>query len=210
MPVPDALNVEINDPQDYIFVSKKNYARKQNIQNGQGDQLTQLIGRPGPITGIVLSLVDMISTLFIKFMLLLLQVATIAFEWVNNLIFGNFNGLIPSALQKGTVISLKWFRYAITVLLPPFGVFLSKGIYGWFNILVCLVLTYINYLLGIVYAFVITMRNRYADQYEDQQIRKALANNPLEEQKADINALIGMAGFLTIIFGSIFLMLRLF
>jgi hypothetical protein len=67
-----------------------------------------------------------------------------------------------------------------------------------------------NYLLGIVYAFVITMRNRYADQYEDQQMIKALAANPPEQQIADINALIGTVGFVVIILGSIFLMLKFF
>jgi len=199
MPQPDPFNIEAIDPEDYIFVSKKNWARKKNIQDGQADQITQLVGRPGPITGIILSAVDAVTTLFIKFMVLLLQISTIAFDWVNNLIFGNFNGIIPSSLKKGTVISLKWFRYAMTVLMPPFGIFLSKGIYGWFNILVCILLTYINYLVGIVYAFVITMRNRYADQYEDQQMIKALAANPPAQQTADINALISTIGFVVII-----------
>lgn len=210
MPQPDPFNLKASDPNDYIFVSKKNWARKKNIQDGQGDQITQLVGRPGPITGIMLSAVDAVTTLFIKLMVLLLQISTIAFDWVNNMIFGNFSSIIPTSLKKGTVISLKWFRYAMTVLMPPFGVFLSKGVYGWFNILVCIVLTYMNYLLGIVYAFVITMRNRYADQYEDQQMIKALAANPPEQQIADINALIGTVGFVVIILGSIFLMLKFF
>ena len=73
-----------------------------------------------------------------------------------------------------------------------------------------MILTYINYLVGIVYAFVITMRNRYADQYEDQQMIKALAANPPAQQTADINALISTIGFVVIILGSIFLMLRMF
>jgi len=210
MPQPDPFNIEANDPEDYVYVSKKNWARKKNIQDGQGDQLTQLIGRPGPITGVILSIVDALSTLFIKFTLLLLQISTISFSWVNNLIFGNFRGIIPSSVKKGKVISLKWFRYAITVILPPFGVFLSKGIYGWFNVLVCLILTYLNYVVGIIYAFVITMRNRYADQHEDEQIRQALKINPLEEQTADVNALLSTIGFCVIILGSIFLMLRMF
>lgn len=210
MPQPDPFNIEFNDPDDYIFVSKKNWARKKNIQDGDADKLTQLVGRPGPLTGIILSIVDALTTLFIKFIVLLLQISTIAFDWVNNLIFGNFNGIIPSSIKKGKVISLKWFRYAMTVLMPPFGVFLSKGLYGWFNILVCIVLTYINYIVGIIYAFVITMRNRYADQYEDQEMRKALAANPPQQQSADANALFGTLVFVTIILGSIFLMLRIF
>ena len=205
---PNDLTTE--DPDDYIFVSNKNYFRKQQVQNGNGDVLQQAIGRPGPITGIVLSALDAITGLIIKFALLLLQISSLAFDFTYNLIFGNFNGIIPSSLKKGKVISMKWFRYLMTVLLPPFGVFLNKGIYGWFNILICMILTYINYLLGIVYAIVITMRNRYADQYEDKQMTIAISNNPPEEVKADLNALVGSLVFIIILFGTIGFMLHQF
>lgn len=210
MPAPDPFNIETNDPNDYMYVSKRNYARKYNIQNGQSDQLTKLIGRPGPITGIMLSLVDALSSLFIRFMVLLLRISTLAFDWVNNYLFGNFLGLIPNTLKRGYVCSYKWFRYIMLVLVPPFGIFLSKGVYGWFSILVCCVLCYINYIVGIVYAIVITMRNRYADQYENQELKKAMANNPPSEAIADANALFGTIGFSVVILGAIFLMLRLF
>lgn len=206
----DRLNVSTSDPSDFIFVSKKNYQRKKQVQDGQTDQLTKLVGRPGPITGILLSILDAITTFFIRLVLLLAQISTIAFDWVMNLIFGNFSAIIPNAIKKGKVISLKWFRYAMTIMMPPFGVFLNKGIYGWFNILVCGVLTYIHFLIGIIYAFVITMRNRYADQYEDNAIIDALANNPPAEATADVNALIGSVGFSIIILGSIMFMLHYF
>jgi hypothetical protein len=103
----DTLNISANDPSDYIFVSKKNWARKRKIQDGDADQLTKLVGRPGPITGIILSIVDAITTLFIKFLLLLLQISTIAFDWVMNLIFVNFSAIIHNEIKKGKVISLK-------------------------------------------------------------------------------------------------------
>lgn len=205
---PDDITTE--DPDDYIFVSNKNYFRKQQVQNGNGNILQQAIGRPGIITGLVLSIIDMLMNFIIRFSLLLLQISSLAYDFTYNLIFGNFNGIIPSALKKGKVISMKWFRYAITVMMPPFGVFLNKGIYGWFNILVCMILTYIHYLIGIVYAIVITMRNRYADQYEDKQMEVALANNPPLEAQADINALVGSLVFVLILFGSIGFMLHQF
>ena len=205
---PDDITTE--DPDDYIFVSNKNYFRKQQVQNGNGNILQQAIGRPGIITGLVLSIIDMLMNFIIRFSLLLLQISSLAYDFTYNLIFGNFNGIIPSALKKGKVISMKWFRYAITVMMPPFGVFLNKGIYGWFNILVCIILTYIHYLIGIVYAIVITMINRYADQYEDKQMEIALANNPPLEAQADINALVGSLVFVLILFGSIGFMLHQF
>lgn len=205
---PDDLTTQ--DPDDYIFVSNKNYYRKQQAQSGNGNILQQAIGRPGPITGIVLSAIDAITGLIIKFSLLLLQISSLAFDFTYNLIFGNFNGIIPSSIKQGKVVSMKWFRYAMTVMMPPFGVFLNKGIYGWFNILICIILTYIHYLFGIVYAIVITMRNRYADQYEDKQMEIALANNPPEQVKADINALMGSLAFVIIFFGTIGFMLHQF
>lgn len=198
------------DPDNYIFVSNKNYYRKQQVQNGNSNILQQAIGRPGPITGIVLSALDAIIGLIIRFSLLLLQISSLAYDFTYNIIFGNFNGIIPSSIKQGKVVSMKWFRYIMTLLLPPFGVFLNKGIYGWFNILVCMILTYIHYLLGIIYAIVITIRNRYADQYEDKQMEIALANNPPAQAQADINALIGSLAFVFILFGAIGFMLHQF
>jgi uncharacterized membrane protein YqaE (UPF0057 family) len=205
---PDDLKTK--DPDDYIYVSNKNYYRKQQIQSGNGNTIQEAVSRPGPITGIILSIIDAIMNFIIRFSLLLLQISSLAFDFTYNLIFGNFIGIIPSALKKGKVFSLKWFRYAMTVMMPPFGVFLSKGAYGWFNILVCMLLTYINYLIGIIYAIVITMRNRYADQYEDRQMIIALANNPPEEANADMSALLGSLAFVLIIFGAIGFMLHQF
>ena len=210
MPDKDSLNLSASSPDDYMFVSKKNWERKEKIQNGDVDTLTRLVGRPGPVTGIVLSLVDMASTFCIRILLILLQITSIAFGWVNNLIFGNLKGIIPNEIKKGAVVSLKWFRYAMTILMPPAGVFLSKGIYGWFNIIVCIVITYINFIAGIIYAFVITMRNRYADQYEDNAYISAIKAYPLSESTADLNALFSTIGFTLIILGSIGFMLHFF
>ena len=90
---------------------------------------------------------------------------------------------------------MKFFRYTMTVIMPPFGVMLGKGLYGWFNIFVCMLITYVNFLAGIIYAFVITSRNRYADQYEAQQIQSSLIDNPVDEAASDINALLSSTGF---------------
>jgi len=211
MPSPDnSLNISTDDPDDYMYVSKKNWARKKQLQDGNGDQLTKLVGRPGPLTGIVLSVFDMISTFFIRITVILLQITSISFDWMNNLIFSNLKGLIPNEVTKGAVISLKWFRYALTIMMPPMGVFLSKGIYGWFNIIVCTILTYINFLVGMIYAFVITMRNRYADQFEEHSYARAIINNPIEDSTADINLFIYTICFILLIAFVIFLMLYYF
>jgi uncharacterized membrane protein YqaE (UPF0057 family) len=186
------------DLKDYLYVSKKHLKRKQNILD-KNDKLSNLAGRPGPITGIILSLFDIVVTLFLKLTFNLLRISTYAFEWVNNITFGNFAGIIPSSLKKGKVISMKFFRYIMTVLMPPFGVLLSKGLYGWFNVIVCMIITYINFLAGIVYAFVITSRNRYADQYEEREIAKDLSENPDSLAVSDAKALMSSLGFVLLL-----------
>ena len=179
---------------DYIYVSNKNFQRRKRVENGN-DQLGSLIGKPGPISEFVLSIFDVVVTLFLKLVFKLFTISSYAFAWVNNIIFGAFDGIIPSSLKRGKVISMKFFRYTMTVIMPPFGVMLSKGLYGWFNIFVCMLITYVNFLAGIIYAFVITSRNRYADQYEARQIDISLLDNPAEEAAADINALLSSTGF---------------
>ena len=129
-----------------------------------------------------------------------------------NMFYANFHGIIPSSLTGGAVISMRFFRYLFTVLMPPFGILLSKGVYGWFSILVCIIITYVNYMAGIVYAFVLTSRNRYADQYEAKNIKDALAqtdNETLEEAIEDSTALFGTCGF-TLLIGLVFYFLLSF
>ena len=179
---------------DYIYVSNKNFQRRKRVENGN-DQLGSLIGKPGPITEFILSIFDVVVTLFLKLVFKLFTISSYAFSWVNNIIFGAFEGIIPSSLKRGKVISMKFFRYTMTVIMPPFGVMLGKGLYGWFNIFVCMLITYVNFLAGIIYAFVITSRNRYADQYEAQQIQSSLIDNPVDEAASDINALLSSTGF---------------
>jgi uncharacterized membrane protein YqaE (UPF0057 family) len=199
----------INDPDEYLLVSKKHWSRKQNIQNGS-NQLGGIIGRPGPITGIVMTIVEGLVVLIIKFVVFIFSITTYSFEWVNNMTFGNFKGILPTSLGKGKVISMKFFRYTMTVLMPPMGVFLNKGMYGWFNVLVCAILTYINFIAGIIYAFVITSRNRYADQYEEYIISESLKNNPQDQPEADYMAFLTLVGFISLIGLVIFLFIRIF
>ena len=197
MPTPDPYNVTSKEPKSYVYVSKKHWARKINVENN--DELAGIIGRPGPITGLVLYLVDIQVYFFLRFTFYIYDIAQYAYDWMSNLLFGNFQGIIPKSWGKGKVISTKFFRYTMNVLMPPFGIMLSKGMYGWFSILVCVLLTYISYLAGIIYAFVITTHNRYADQYEQYQMKKFTQEYDQKEVDEDINAFISSIGFIIII-----------
>ena len=169
----DFFNYNYKNPRDYSYVSKKHWDRKQNVENT--DQLSGMLGRPGAITGIVLWILDVLIYFILRFVFFIFDITHYAFKWIYNMIFGNFTGIIPKQvtdLRNGKAISTKFFRYTMNVLMPPFGIFLSKGLYGWFSILVCLLLTYVNYLAGIIYSFVVTINNRYADQYEAYELHR--------------------------------------
>lgn len=205
-------DVIAKDPNDYNYVSVKNWVRKQRILSG-GDKLGNIVGRPGPISGFALGTIDVIITLIVKICVNVFIIAQYAFDWMYNMIFGLFNGIIPSSIVGGTVISMRYVRYFVTAVMPPFGIFAAKGIYGWFSVIVCIVITYINFLAGMVYAFVVTSRNRYSDQYEAKNIADAMSdsnNQTLDSAMTDSSALLGTCGFSILFLSVIFLCLSFF
>jgi len=97
--------------------------------------------------------------------------------------------------------------------MPPFGILLAKGMYAWFSIIVCIIITYVNYLAGIIYAVVITSRNRYADQYENKRIMDELSksdNQTLAEAVTDSTALLGTCGVMILLLIIIYLFIYIF
>ena len=199
MPTPDPNNIKALDAEDYVYVSRKNWSRKQNVEGN--NTLGDLIGKPAPITGLVLTFLDMIVELFLKLVFYLYDISQYAFNYVNGILLGNFQGLVPKSFTKGKVITTKFFRYTMTALMPPFGIILSKGMYGWFSVLVCALLTYVNFLAGMIYAFIITSRNRYADQYEEHQKMLFTRDYPQEEADQDMSAFVS-AMSLIVLFAS--------
>jgi len=208
MPTPDPQNIKTKNPEQLIYVSKKNWARKINVENN--DSLTNIVGRPGPISGLVFTIINIVVEFILKTIFYLFDITSYAFNWIHNITFGNFTGIIPKTFGGGKVISTKFFRYTINVFLPPLGIMLSKGMYGWFSILCCILITYVNYLAGIIFAFIITAKNRYADQYESYQLQ-LLNNNPIyQENSTDTSAFFSSSGFVLLIVLSIAIFLSFF
>jgi uncharacterized membrane protein YqaE (UPF0057 family) len=140
------------------------------------------------------------------------------FEFVHDILLGGFQGIFPGVEQQvegetisvfaGTCISYKYLRHFLTLISPPVGVFLSKGLRGYMTILIAFFLTYIHFLLGVVYAFVVTSRSRYADYYEKREARiYGRINEKLNEDNEDgsFQETIGLG----LIFGSIFFIIYL-
>jgi len=197
-------NLAAPNTEDKIYVSVKHYARKVQVEEKNS---SPIIGRPGPIAGIVLTYADIVIYFVLKFFFYMYDIGRYSFEWIGNMAFGNFSGIIPKSFKKGKVITTKFFRYTLNVLMPPFGIMLSKGVFGWFSILVCTLITYVNFFAGIVYAFVITSRNRYADQFEEYQKKKYSSLYSQQEATEDISAFVSslcVIGMIGLVFFFIF------
>lgn len=51
--------------------------------------------------------------------------------------------------------SVPWTVVLATVLFPPSGVFMEYGLHGWLQILICLLLTFMFYFPGLIYALIL-------------------------------------------------------
>jgi len=206
-----ATNAATDNVADYMFISRKHYDRKKQVESGQMSGIASSLQNIGPIGGFIIVIFDMIAGFIARFIVSILRIASYSFDWVMGLVFGNYSGLLPSYGKSGTMYTMSYIRYFITVLYPPFGVFLNKGVYGWFNIFITFILCYIHYAIGIIYAFIICSRNRYADLYEKSAIQKYKENNPesTTTSDGDYSALISMGVFMALLVGLIFLFIKL-
>lgn len=176
----------------------------------------------GPIGMLVIYLLDYIID-FIRYLgKNILQSFTLGFEFVYDMFFAGFIGIFPGADDvifneyegyrrvskfSGTCISFKFIRYLLTIISPPVGVFLGKGLRGFMTIIICSVLTYIHFLLGVIYALVVTNRSRYADYYEKKEAeiyKKIEEEQNKNNKKMEFEKIIGVisiiAGFFTLIY----------
>lgn len=151
---------------EYDYSNTPAYRRKLRREKLKQEKAASLLTKQGPITAILVGIFDFILDIITNIYEFIVDFANYGFFFVFNHIYGTDGKLIPNNEKFGTAVSLKYLRYFITLFIPPLGVFLCKGMYGWFNVLICFVFTYIHFVLGAVYAFVITFRNRYSDRYE--------------------------------------------
>lgn len=155
-----------NNLPEYDYSNTPAYRRKLKREKLKQEKAGALLTQQGPITAILVSLLDFFMDIFLNLFEMIVDFGQYGFSFVINNIYGTDAQLIPNNEKFGTAVSLKYVRFFITLFIPPLGVFINKGLYGWFNVLLCFLLTYIHFILGAVYAFVITFRNRYADRYE--------------------------------------------
>ena len=83
----------------------------------------------------------------------------------------------------GLIVKYTFIRYLVTILVPPLGIFMSKGLSGWVNILLSTAFMYISYPIGIIYGMLITYNSYYADLYhytKEREIKQILKETDQE------------------------------
>lgn len=190
-----------------VYVSKRHYRRKQQIEDKQREDMKKEMQNSGIIALIMMYVWDLFVEVVVGFVFDIFDIMFFSFDYTYTQLFGNYTGVFPDAEKYGMMFSYKTFRYIITLILPPVGVFMGKGIFGWFNIIVCLALCYVNYVAGIIYAFLVTADNRYADRYERVDVaRVRTMQNEVrtdEEEKNSRYALLGTSMFILLMLVSI-------
>lgn len=194
----------MSDP-NTIYVSKRHYERKKRVEQRHKDRMKDTMEDSGILSLILLYVWDMFVEIVIGFIFDLFDIMFFSFDYTQNFIFGNYRGIFPDSEKYGLMFSYKYIRYILTVLVPPVGVLMSKGLFGWFNILICMLLCYVHYVLGIIYAFVICVDSRYSDRYERRdiaRIKKERAESGAEKQTFESTyPLISTIMFILLFFG---------
>jgi len=157
-------NIDYGTKYDYSNTSA--YRRKLKREKLQQAKKAGKLALQGPLSLLIIGVVDFVFQLIGNMIGLIMDFSSGGFRLVYDTIYDTGTDIIPNSEKFGTTVSMRFIRVIITVLIPSLGIFLSKGILGYFNIILCFILTYISFPLGVVYAFVVTYKNRYADRYE--------------------------------------------
>ena len=150
----------------YDYSNTPAYRRKLKREKLNQAKKNGSLALQGPLSLLIVGIIDFVFQLIGSMISLVTNFSGSGFRLIYDTIYDTGTDIIPNSEKFGQAISMKPLRIFITVLIPSLGVFLHKGIMGWFNILLCFILTYISFPLGVIYALVVTYKNRYADLYE--------------------------------------------
>jgi uncharacterized membrane protein YqaE (UPF0057 family) len=152
---------------------KKNEDKKKSVANGGG-----------PIGKIFIFLIKdiFIDGLLIGFYNTAIDIFNEGFAFVDEMFFSDFKGVLAGKFKskKGTCFEYTYFRYFITIMLPPMGVFLARGLAAWYNIAICAFLCMIYYFPGLIYALIVIQSAPYANRY--QEMKRDKLKKAKEEQ----------------------------
>lgn len=162
----------VSDPMPDKFLSKEwNATRDETIFFTKAQKDRELKGR-GVLSRIVILIIEFICEIISKIFYFLIFIAQSIFNFITsmfNSILGNnfflfsrrfeqdehFRDVVETikcnknahVIKKNTILKI------ITLFIPPYGVFLHKGLKGTLEIIICSILTLMFYLPGVFYGF---------------------------------------------------------
>ena len=156
---------------DHRYIPAKE--RKARIENERNIEVRNIMQGEGPFGLLIVGILDWVVDSLYKMNNGLFSLTKDAFNLVaidKNIEVFPSNGYT----NEKYYISYGYLRYFVTLATPPVGIFMAKGLSGWFNILITVMFCYINYFLGIIYAFLLSYNSKYAKAYAKRQeeIRK--------------------------------------
>ncbi len=137
------------------------------------DKRGRILAGTGPIGKIMVYFIEeiLIENIIKRIYNLFIDTLTSCFKFVQNTFFSDFKGFLAGKLKSknGTCFEYTFFRYFMTLMLPPMGVFLSRGISSWYNILICGLLCFIKYFPGLIYALIVMQNAPYSKRYQEMK-----------------------------------------
>ncbi len=145
--------------------NKRKSDKKKSIANGGG-----------PIGKIFIFLIKdiFVDSLLVGFYNMVIDIFSEGFRFVDEMFFSDFKGLLAGKFKskKGFCFEYTYIRYFMTVMLPPMGVFLARGISAWYNIIICGFLSLVYYFPGLIYALIVIHNAPYANRYQEMKREK--------------------------------------
>jgi uncharacterized membrane protein YqaE (UPF0057 family) len=109
--------------------------------------------------------------LVVTFYNMVFDILADSFAFIDEMFFSEFKGVLAGKFKskKGVCMEYTYFRYFMTLMIPPMGVFLARGISAWFNIIICAFLSLVNYYPGLIYAIIVIQTAPYANRYQEMK-----------------------------------------
>ncbi len=147
--------------------------RLNNRIKDRQDKRGRILAGTGPIGKIMVYFIEeiLIENIIKRIYNLFIDVLTNCFTFVQNTFFSDFKGFLAGKLKSknGTCFEYTFFRYFMTLMLPPMGVFLARGISSWYNIIICGLLCFIKYFPGLIYALIVMQNAPYSKRYQEMK-----------------------------------------
>lgn len=155
-----------------MYENRKENSRDEKYRKTKEDSRKGYIRSNGPIGKVVIFIIEFVIEIVKRiFGFIWTDLIMGTSKFVYNALFSEFKGVFAGKDKNGDCVNTSFMRYIITLIIPPMGIFMSKGLAGWPSLLICSILCFVNFFIGVIYAFIVTFNNKYSDRYQQKQLQ---------------------------------------